>query len=85
MIGAVNAEFKEGTFGGVSVAGKEVPLVPNMLASANVAWKFLPRTVLHGTYLEVYSIGVLITGASGAGKSELALEQSGAPGAPNRC
>jgi HPr kinase/phosphorylase len=32
------------------------------------------RTTLHGTFLEVYSIGVLITGEAGAGKSELALE-----------
>jgi HPr kinase/phosphorylase len=32
------------------------------------------RTTLHGTFMEVYSIGVLITGESGAGKSELALE-----------
>ena len=32
------------------------------------------RVTLHGTFMEVYSIGVLITGAAGAGKSELALE-----------
>lgn len=32
------------------------------------------RTTLHGTFLEVHSIGVLITGEAGAGKSELALE-----------
>jgi len=32
------------------------------------------RTTLHGTFMEVYSIGVLISGESGAGKSELALE-----------
>lgn len=32
------------------------------------------RVTLHGTFLEVYSIGVLIMGESGAGKSELALE-----------
>jgi HPr kinase/phosphorylase len=32
------------------------------------------RTNLHGVFLEVYSIGVLITGEAGMGKSELALE-----------
>jgi len=33
-----------------------------------------PRITLHGVFMEVFSIGVLITGESGAGKSELALE-----------
>ena len=32
------------------------------------------RITLHGVFMEVYSIGVLITGESGSGKSELALE-----------
>ena len=32
------------------------------------------KTTLHGVFLEVFSIGVLITGESGSGKSELALE-----------
>ena len=32
------------------------------------------REILHGVFMEVYSIGVLITGEAGAGKSELALE-----------
>jgi HPr kinase/phosphorylase len=32
------------------------------------------RVTLHGVFLEVYSIGVLITGEAGSGKSELALE-----------
>lgn len=32
------------------------------------------RTTLHGVFMEVLSIGVLLTGDSGSGKSELALE-----------
>jgi len=33
-----------------------------------------PRTTIHGVYMEVMGMGVLITGESGIGKSELALE-----------
>ena len=36
--------------------------------------KLAPRITLHGVFMEIYSIGVLITGESGSGKSELALE-----------
>ncbi len=32
------------------------------------------RTTLHGVFLEVFTIGVLISGEAGCGKSELALE-----------
>lgn len=40
----------------------------------HLARRLANRTTLHGVFMEVYSIGVLITGESGAGKSELALE-----------
>jgi len=36
--------------------------------------KLADRITLHGVFLEVLSIGVLLTGDSGVGKSELALE-----------
>lgn len=32
------------------------------------------RTTLHGVFMEIFTIGVLITGNAGSGKSELALE-----------
>ena len=36
--------------------------------------KFAPETRLHGVRVDVYGIGILITGESGIGKSETALE-----------
>ncbi len=35
---------------------------------------FAPRTTLHGTLVDVYGAGLLITGKSGIGKSECALD-----------
>ncbi len=40
----------------------------------HLARTLAPRVTLHGVFMEIYSIGVLITGEPGAGKSELALE-----------
>jgi len=40
----------------------------------HLARQLARRTTLHGVFVEVYSIGVLITGPSSAGKSELALD-----------
>src|SRR4249919_3099210 len=44
------------------------------LLQYHLALSLAPRVTLHGVFMEIYSIGVLITGDSGAGKSELALE-----------
>jgi HPr kinase/phosphorylase len=44
------------------------------LLQYHLARTLAPQTTLHGVFMEIYSIGVLITGESGSGKSELALE-----------
>jgi HPr kinase/phosphorylase len=36
--------------------------------------KFAPRVIIHGSMVDVYGIGVLLTGRSGIGKSEVALD-----------
>ena len=40
----------------------------------HVARKLARKTTLHGVYMELFTMGVLITGGAGTGKSELALE-----------
>lgn len=37
-------------------------------------FKLAPATAIHGVLVDVYGVGVLITGKSGVGKSETALE-----------
>lgn len=39
-----------------------------------VARALAHRVVVHGVFMEIFTLGVLITGEAGAGKSELALE-----------
>lgn len=51
-------------------------LTTRLLAKITIALqkKLAPDTSVHGVFIEVYGIGVLITGESGIGKSEIALE-----------
>jgi HPr kinase/phosphorylase len=59
-----------------------VPIMTTPMPSANVidqlrnylARKLAERTSLHGVLMDVLGMGVLVTGESGVGKSELALE-----------
>ncbi len=36
--------------------------------------QFAPQTIVHGSFVDVYGVGVLIVGRSGIGKSEVALD-----------
>jgi len=60
----------------------QVPLLKSTLSSNDLindlryyfTHKLADRVTLHGVFMEVLSIGLLLTGDSGVGKSELALE-----------
>jgi HPr kinase/phosphorylase len=60
----------------------ECPVLQTDLASSEFTSRvlrvlsdiFAPQTTIHGVLVEVYGIGILITGDSGVGKSETALE-----------
>lgn len=60
---------------GVPLMRSEMPATRLTSAITNfLESKLAPVTAVHGVLLDIYGIGVLITGASGVGKSETALE-----------
>ena len=57
----------------VWVSGRRGYELLNLL-QYHMALALAPQVSLHGVFMEIFSIGVLLTGESGVGKSELALE-----------
>ncbi len=67
----------------LEIANKyKVPLLVTELLTIDVirilleylSWELAPRKIVHGSLVDVYGVGLLITGRSGIGKSEIALD-----------
>jgi HPr kinase/phosphorylase len=70
-------------FSFISIAGRyktpvfETSLFTTKIISAAMIYlerKLAPKITMHGTFVDVYGIGVLLIGKSGIGKSEITLE-----------
>ncbi len=60
---------------GIAVLGTDIPGHKLLYRLRHfLSDSLAPQMTLHGVFLEIFGIGILITGKSGIGKSELALE-----------
>lgn len=65
-----------------AAAERGIPMFGSTLETTKLAYfladflddQFSPQVVIHGSFVDVYGIGILITGRSGIGKSEVALD-----------
>ena len=63
---------KKRNAGVIEVEAKAVTVIDHLYKSFTK--KISPRETMHGVFLEIYGIGVIITGKPSIGKSEIALE-----------
>jgi HPr kinase/phosphorylase len=65
-----------------AAAAKGIPVFGSSFETTKIAYfiadylddQFSPQVTLHGSFVDVYGIGVLLIGRSGIGKSEIALD-----------
>jgi len=65
-----------------AAAAKGIPIFGTPFETTKIAYfladflddQFAPQIVLHGSFVDVYGVGVLLMGRSGIGKSEIALD-----------
>ncbi|HXG37957.1 MAG TPA: HPr(Ser) kinase/phosphatase [Bacteroidota bacterium] len=65
-----------------AAAAKGIPIFGTPYETTKIAYfiadflddQFAPQIVLHGSFVDVYGVGVLLMGRSGIGKSEIALD-----------
>lgn len=65
-----------------AAAAKGVPILGTPFETTRIAYfladylddQFSPQIVLHGSFVDVYGVGVMLMGRSGIGKSEIALD-----------